>query len=149
MSRMRQSHSYSDRIVRDECRAPPFGIGRYRSVPPAAGPRPHAPSAEGTGSGERERHRPLRADVLSCSSITSLGSSNNANGQVVERTRRGMQPGFGDMQVAGRGLQIAMAEQQLNAAQIGSRIKQMCREGMSQHMRAQRLGDAQLLAQLL
>jgi len=29
----------------------------------------------GTGSGERERHRPLRADVLSCSSITSLGSS--------------------------------------------------------------------------
>ena len=72
-----------------------------------------------------------------------------ANGQIVERTRRGMQPGFGDMQVAGRGLQIAMAEQQLNAAQIGACIEQMCREGMSQHMRAEWLGDAQLLAQLL
>ena len=65
-----------------------------------------------------------------------------ANGQVVERARRGVQPGFGDVQVAGRGLQIAMAEQQLNAAQIGACIEQMCREGVSQHMRAQRLGDA-------
>jgi hypothetical protein len=67
-----------------------------------------------------------------------------ANGQIVERTRRGVQPGFGDVQVAGGGLQIAVAEQQLNAAQIGAGIEQMCREGMSQHMRAERLPDAQL-----
>src|SRR5260370_15711367 len=42
-----------------------------------------------------------------------------------------------------------MAEQQLNAAQIGSGIEQVCREGVSEYMRAQRLGDAELLAQLL
>ena len=48
-----------------------------------------------------------------------------ANGQVVERTRRGVQTGFGDMQVAGGGLEIAMAEQQLNAAQIGAGIEKM------------------------
>ena len=60
-----------------------------------------------------------------------------------------MQPGFGDMQVAGRGLKIAMAEKQLDAAQIGSSIKQVCRKAMPQYMRTQRLGDAELLAQLL
>src|SRR6202021_1951197 len=149
MSRKRQSHSCSDRIVRGECRAPPFAIGGYRAVPCAAGPRSHDPSAEGTGSRERERHRPLQADVLSCSSVPSLGGPDNVDGQVVERTRGGVQPGFGDMQVAGRGLKIAMPEQQLDAAQIGTSIEKMCRERMSQHMRAERLGDAELPAQLL
>jgi hypothetical protein len=32
------------------------------------------------------------------------------------------------MQVAGRGLEIAMAEQQLDAAQIGAGIEKVCRE---------------------
>ena len=54
------------------------------------------------------------------------------NGQVVERTRRGVQSGFGDMQIAGRGLEIAMAEQQLDAAQIGAGIEQMGSEGVAQ-----------------
>ena len=36
-----------------------------------------------------------------------------------------MQPGFGDVQVAGGGLQIAMAEQKLDAAQIAARIEKM------------------------
>jgi len=127
----------------------PFGIGRCRAVPCAADRRPHDSSAEGTGSGERERHRLLQADVLSCSSVTSLGGPDNADGQVVERTRGGVQSGFGDMQVAGRGLKIAMAEQQLDTAQVGSGIEQMCCKRMSQYMRAQWLGDAELVAQLL
>lgn len=42
-----------------------------------------------------------------------------------------------------------MAEQELNAAQIGARINQMGSEGVPQHMRAERLPDTQLLAQLL
>jgi hypothetical protein len=46
------------------------------------------------------------------------------------------------MQITGRGLEIAMAEQQLDAAQIGAGIEQMGSEGVAQHMRAQRLGDA-------
>jgi hypothetical protein len=62
-----------------------------------------------------------------------MGSSDDVNGQVVERTRRGVQSGFGDMQVAGRGLEIAMAEQQLDAAQIGASIEKVRREGMSKH----------------
>jgi hypothetical protein len=36
------------------------------------------------------------------------------------------------MQIAGRGLEIAMAEQQLDAAQIGAGIEQMGSEGVAQ-----------------
>jgi hypothetical protein len=61
------------------------------------------------------------------------------NGQIVERARRGVQPCFGDVQVAGGRLQIAVAEQKLDATQIGACIKQMCGEGVTQHMRAERL----------
>jgi len=42
-----------------------------------------------------------------------------------------VQSGFGDVQVAGGRLQIAVAEQKLDAAQIGACIKQMCGEGVS------------------
>ena len=42
-----------------------------------------------------------------------------------------------------------MAEQQLNPAQIGAGIEQMCGEGVAQHVRAERLADAQLFTQLL
>jgi hypothetical protein len=43
-NRKRQSHSCSDRIVRDECRVPQFGIGRYRAAPCVAGRRHMAPA---------------------------------------------------------------------------------------------------------
>jgi hypothetical protein len=36
-----------------------------------------------------------------------------------------VQLGFGDVQVAGSSLQIAVTEQKLDAAQIGARIQQM------------------------
>src|SRR5277367_6784954 len=42
-----------------------------------------------------------------------------------------------------------MTQQQLDAAQIGAGIEQVGCERMSKHMRTQRLGDTQLLAQLL
>jgi hypothetical protein len=42
-----------------------------------------------------------------------------------------VQPGFGDVQIAGGGLEIAVAEQQLNAAQIGTGIQQMGGEGVA------------------
>ena len=64
-------------------------------------------------------------------------------------TGGGMQSVFGDMQVAGRGLQVAMAEQQLNAAQIGACVEQVGGKGVTQHMRAERLDHAQLATQLL
>jgi hypothetical protein len=46
-----------------------------------------------------------------------------ANGQIVERARRSVQPGFGDVQITRGSLQIAMAEQELDAAQIGACIE--------------------------
>jgi hypothetical protein len=86
----------------------------------------------------RGRHRPLRADVYSCGSVPSLSSVDVPNGQIVERARRSVQPCFGDVQVAGGRLQIAVAEQKLDATQIAACIKQMCGEGVTQHMRAER-----------
>jgi hypothetical protein len=110
MSRTRQSHSCSDRIVPDECLARPCGTCRYRAAPSVAGPRQHGPSGEGTVPDEHGRHRPLQADVHSCSSVPSLSSVDVPNGQVVERARGGVQLGFGDVQVAGGSLQIAVTE---------------------------------------
>ena len=60
-----------------------------------------------------------------------------------------MQSGFGDVQVSRGGLQIAVAEQELDAAQIGARVQQVAGERVAQHMRAKGLLDPQLLAQLL
>ena len=125
MSRTPQSHSCSDRIVRDECPARPCGTDRYRAAPSAAGPKEHGPSAEGTLVDVRGRHRPLRADVHSCGSVLSLSRVDVPNGQIVEWACGSMQPGFGNVQVAGGGLQIAVAEQKLDAAQIGACIEKM------------------------
>ena len=41
-----------------------------------------------------------------------------------------MQPRFGDVEVAGGSLQIAVAKQKLDAAQIGAGVEKMCREGV-------------------
>jgi hypothetical protein len=68
------------------------------------------------------------------------------DGQIVERTRRGVEPGFGHMQVSGGSLEIAMTEQQLNTAQIGTGVKQVCGERVTQNVRAERLAGVQLLA---
>src|SRR5664279_2662754 len=124
-SRMPQSHNRIDRIVRDECPVRLYGTGRYRAAPSVAGPTVQGPSVEGTHADGRGRHRPLRADALSCRSVPSLCGSGYLDGQIVERTRRSVQPGFGDVEIAGCGLQIAMAKQKLDAAQIGARIEKM------------------------
>ncbi len=79
----------------------------------------------------------LRADGVSSSSAISIGSLDVANGQIIERTGGGMQSMFGDVQVTSRGLQVAMAEQQLNGAQIGASVEQVGGKGMTQHMREQ------------
>ena len=39
-----------------------------------------------------------------------------------------MQSGFGDVEVSGSRLEIAMTKQQLNAAQIGARVQQVAGE---------------------
>ena len=69
------------------------------------------------------RHRLLRADVVSSSSAIYIGSGDVADRQIIER------PG-GAMQVTSGGPQVAMAEQQLNSAQIGVRVEQVGGKGM-------------------
>ena len=59
-----------------------------------------------------------------------------------------MEPGFGDMQITRRGLEVTMAEQQLDAAQIGAGIEQVGGKGLVQDLRTKRLADAQLPAQM-
>ena len=61
-------------------------------------------------------HWPLRADVLSCSSVPSVSSAGYLDGQIIERTRYGVQPCFRHMQVSRSRLEIVMTEQQLNTA---------------------------------
>lgn len=58
-------------------------------------------------------HRPLRADVPSCRSVPFLNSAVYLDGKLIERAARGIQPGFGNMQVPGRSLEIATAEHEL------------------------------------
>jgi len=146
---MRQSHSCIDRSVPDVCPVRRCGTGRYRAAPSVAGPTVRGPSVERTDLDAHGRHRPLQADVRSCRSVPSVSSWRGLDRQIVERTRCGAQPGFGNMQVARCRLEIAMAEQQLDAAQISPGIQQVCRERVAQNMRAQRLLDTKLLTQLL
>jgi hypothetical protein len=71
--------------------------------------------------------------MLSCS---PLRNSVNLDWQIIEWAWGRAQPGFGHMQVTGGSLEIAMTEQQLNAAQITAGVQQMRRERMAQHVRA-------------
>ena len=59
-----------------------------------------------------------------------------------------MEPGFGDMQITRRGLEVTMTEQQLDAAQVGAGIEQVGGKGVAQDLRTKRLADAQLPAQM-
>ena len=68
--------------------------------------------------------------------------------QGFQRTGRGADLAGGDTQISGRGAQAAMAEQQLDGAQIGAGLQQMDGERMAQGMRGDRLGDAGSLKRL-
>jgi hypothetical protein len=49
-----------------------------------------------------KEHRLLQADVPSCRFGPFLKSAGHLDGKHIERAERGMQPGFGNMQVPGR-----------------------------------------------
>jgi hypothetical protein len=48
---------------------------------------------------------------------------------------RGVEPGFGNMQVLGRSLEIAIARQELNAARIDAGIERVRGKRVAQHVR--------------
>jgi hypothetical protein len=130
---MRHPDRNRRRNTASERRGRRYDIGRCHAEPSAAGGKQRVPSVAGTLPGERARHRLLRADVVSSSSAISVGGLDLAYRQVIERAGGGMQSVFGDMQVTGGGFEIAMAEQQLNGAQIGARVKQVGGEGVTHH----------------
>src|SRR5260370_39358945 len=49
---------------------------------------------------------------------------------------------LGNMEVTGRGFQAAMPQQDLDGAQIGTRLEQMGREGVPKRMGRDLLGDS-------
>ena len=61
--------------------------------------------------------------------------------QPVEWTDDVADRGSGDVGIAGRGRQIAMAEQHLDRADIGARLEQMGGEAMAQGMDGDRLAE--------
>ena len=56
----------------------------------------------------------------------------------IERTGRGTHGHIGDLQVARRGLQVGVTEQDLDGAQIGPGFEQVCGEGVPQRVRMNR-----------
>ena len=55
---------------------------------------------------------------------------------------------FMSVQLPSRGLQIGMAQQHLDAAQIDARVEQMCSEGMPQRVRIDWIPDARRLCRI-
>jgi len=64
-----------------------------------------------------------------------LVSSLRRKREGIERAGRRAQMPLGQMQVNGGDLEIAMAKQYLNRAQVGAGFKQMCREAVSKSVR--------------
>jgi hypothetical protein len=62
--------------------------------------------------------------------------------QQFQRADGGAYGGIGDMQIAGGGFQMRMAEENLNGAEIHSGFQQVSGEGVPQRVRMNRFGDA-------
>jgi hypothetical protein len=79
------------------------------------------------------RHRPLPADAHSFLRLIDSGRLDDVE-RVQEFQRAGgrAHPGIGDVQIAGSGLQLCMAEQNLNGAEIDARFQQVSGEGVPQ-----------------
>ena len=73
--------------------------------------------------------------------------------EVVEWTAGRLEGGRGNMEVAGRGTEIAMAQQDLNGSQVGAGLEQVGSETEAQGMHAEAFAQARsgqrLLADLL
>ena len=82
--------------------------------------RGRVPIARGIPVRAGERHRRLPADARSPLSIVVLGAVNRFQLQGVEWTGRRLHPGGRDAQVAGRGLDVGMAQQHLDSAKISA-----------------------------
>lgn len=68
--------------------------------------------------------------------------------QGIQRAGRGADFAGGDTQISSRGVEDAMAEQQLDGAQIGAGLQQMNGERMPQRMRSDRFAATRLLKHL-
>src|ERR1700687_4854277 len=78
-----------------------------------------------------------------------MGVSAERMRRQVRRAGSGAYLAGGDAEVAGRGCQAAVAEQQLNRADVGSRFQQMDGKRVAHRMRADRLANAREAPSLL
>lgn len=58
--------------------------------------------------------------------------------------RHGLQVSLRQMKISGSGLKVHMAEQDLNRAQVCSRLEQMSRPAVAQGVRRHMLGDTRI-----
>jgi hypothetical protein len=96
-----------------------------------------------------ERHRLLRADVLSPSSAVTVGGQDFTNRQIIQRARRGPKSPLRNMEVPSRGLEIGMTEQELDDAQNCASIQHVSGKGMSHHVDINAFLDARLFAEFM
>ena len=107
---------------------------RRREGGPGLSPKGVAVAAEDVRHGERGAwHGRRSADVR--------GAFRYGPWEEVQRTRGRADGGGRDPQVARRGLQAPMPEQELNRAQVGARLEEMDREGMPERVWRNRLGE--------
>src|SRR5580700_6319409 len=85
---------------------------------------------------------PSRATKPAASGRDEVRQGWRADVEGLQRTGGSADRAGGDHQILRRGAETAMAEQQLDGAQIGAGFQQMHREGVAQRMRGNRLADA-------
>src|SRR5260370_12245076 len=95
------------------------------------------------------RHRPVPADAHSFLRWIDSGRLDDVERvQELQWAAGRAHPGIGAAQIAGTCLQLCMAEQNLNGAEIDARFQQVSGEGVSQGVRMNRFGDTGFLGGL-
>ena len=101
---------------------------------------PHGPSGRGFPDRVDGRHRRLRAAGRS-SLPGVLGPVDGMQLQRVKWTDRGLQAFGGDVEIAGGGADIGVAQEHLNGAQVGAGIQHMSGAGVAEEVRMHDEGD--------
>src|SRR5215471_9420926 len=144
MSSKRPCDSRTARIARRNRRALPYDRPQSLSAlafAPARAQRQTWSGKPGRGGGKC-RPVPTPAPSSHRSRISSVG-------QPIQRADSGAHGQVGNVQIFGGGLEVAMSQQQLDAAQVDLVFQQMGREAMAQGMRRYALGQVSRFARLL
>jgi hypothetical protein len=125
------------RTHRDDHPGPRSGNRECLSALSSAGATTPRSSEPGNRLDECGRHRPVPAEALA-----SLGWKEAERVQRFQRTGSPAQIHVGDLQIARRGFEVRVAEQNLNRSEINAGFEQMRGEGVPQQVLMNRLRDA-------